>query len=177
MYKESVAHRERALWRGKYQRQLRYYDAAALVIALGGSQLLRFGGNPGALSLDSLAVPYWVIGIMLAAVWWTWLELRGTREVRLIGYGVEEAHQVVRATLVLFGAIAIISYAFDIPTARGYVLSALPLGTLLLMAGRFMARRTLVRHRAEGSRHRYRPEGAPRALQGALRLRDPGRRQ
>lgn len=150
MFREPSAHRKRALWRERYQDQLRLYDAVALVAALAGSQLVRFGGASGALSLETVAVPYWVVGAVLAAVWWTWLELRGTREVRLIGYGVEEAKQVVSATLVLFGAIAIVSYAFDIPTARGYVLTALPLGIGTLMVGRFGARRTLMRHRSRG---------------------------
>lgn len=150
MFREPSAQRKRALWREKYQNQLRLYDAAALVVALAGSQLVRFGGEPEALSLESFAVPYWLIGAVLAAAWWTWLELRGTREVRLIGYGVEEAKQVVSATLVLFGAIAIVSYAFDIPTARGYVLTALPLGIGTLMIGRFAARRSLMHHRGRG---------------------------
>ncbi|PLC13782.1 polyprenyl glycosylphosphotransferase [Kocuria flava] len=86
----------------------------------------------------------------LAIVWWFHLELRGARDVRLIGYGMEETRQLVNSTLVLFGAIAIVSFAFNIPTARSYVLIALPLGIGLLVLGRFLLRDRLVKQREKG---------------------------
>ena len=90
------------------------------------------------------------MGLLLGAAWWTWLELRGARDVRLIGYGVEESRQVVSATLVLFGALAILSWVLAVPMARSYVVLALPLGTMLLLAGRGVERRGLTRRRLAG---------------------------
>ena len=148
---QKASHRHKQLsWREKYQRELRVYDAVSLVVALGAAQALRFGWLQGLLQVDALPIPYWLVGILLALVWWLWLELRGTRGVRLIGNGAEEAKQLVTASLSLFAAIAIASYAFDVPTARGYILIALPLGTVILLAGRMWARHQLMRRRARG---------------------------
>ena len=150
MFKEPTVRHTQALWREKYQQTLRISDALALVVALVLSQLIRFGLGDGFLPLESIPVPYWLVGVLLGFAWWSWLELRGTRGVRLIGNGVEETKEVVTSTLVLFGAIAIVSYAFDIPTARGYVLTALPLGLITLIAGRFVARHNLMQRRFKG---------------------------
>ena len=137
-------------WRESYQTELRIYDALSLVLALAAAQALRFGWLQGLLQVDVLPVPYWLVGLLLAVGWWLWLELRGTRGVRLIGNGAEEAKQLVTASLALFAAIAIASYAFNVPTARGYILIALPLGTLALLAGRMWARRQLMQRRKNG---------------------------
>ncbi|CAL8896986.1 sugar transferase [Kocuria varians] len=151
MFQQARQKHRHVSWRHSYQQKLRIYDAVSLVVALVAAQVLRFGWLQGLLQLDTLLpVPYWLVGLLLAVVWWSWLELRGTREVRLIGNGAEEAKQLVTASLTLFAAIAIASYAFNVPTARGYILIALPLGTLALLAGRMWARRQLILRRARG---------------------------
>ncbi|MEX5294671.1 sugar transferase [Kocuria sp. CPCC 205268] len=139
-----------AAWRETHIRSLRRVDALALAATLVLTQLLRFGLVQEALELGRLTVPYWLVGAVLGAAWWGWLELRGARDVRLIGYAVEENRQVVSATLVLFGAMAILSYVLNVPMARSYVVIALPLGTLLLLAGRGVVRRGLTRRRLAG---------------------------
>jgi len=149
---QKAQHKHRHVsWRHSYQQKLRLYDTVALLLAVSLAQALRFGWLQGLLHVDTLLpVPYWFVGLVLAVVWWGWLELRGTREVRLIGNGAEEAKQVVTASLTLFAAIAIASYALDVPTARGYILIALPVGTVVLLAGRMTARRQLILRRAKG---------------------------
>lgn len=150
MFKEPMVRHTQTLWRERYQQTLRISDALGLAVALALSQLIRFGSGDGFLALGLIPVPYWLVGVILGFAWWTWLELRGTRGVRLIGNGVEETKQVVTSTLVLFGTIAIVSYALDIPTARGYVLIALPLGLLTLISGRLLARHSLMQRRSRG---------------------------
>lgn len=150
MFKQPTGRRAQTQWRETYQRTLRIFDALGLAAALALSQLIRFGSGADFLPLESMPIPYWVVGVALGVVWWSWLELRGTRDVRLIGNGVEESKQVVTSTLVLFGAIAIASYAFNIPTARGYVLTAIPLGLVALIAGRLVARHNLMKQRFKG---------------------------
>ncbi len=137
-------------WRKRYVARMRWMDALTLVTALVGTQLVRFQLEHAGLSLGPVSVPYWIVGVALAVLWWAFLELRGARDVRLIGYGLEETRQVVTSTLVLFGAIAIISFGFEIPTARSYVLIALPLGLGLLILGRFVLRDRLAKQRATG---------------------------
>ncbi|WP_260987185.1 sugar transferase [Kocuria rosea] len=141
----------RADWRGKYLVRMRWSDALALLVAVGGTQLVRFQLENAGLPLgDGYSVPYWIVGGLLAVVWWIHLGLRGARDVRLIGYGLEETRQVVNTTLVLFSAVAIVSFAFNIPTARSYVLIALPLGIGLLILGRFIVRDRLIKDRVRG---------------------------
>ncbi|MCD1144960.1 sugar transferase [Kocuria sp. LUK] len=137
-------------WRRRYVTGMRAVDALAVALALMGTHLIRFQLENAGLDLGPLSVPYWIVGTALALVWWGFLELRGARDVRLIGYGLEETRQVVSATLVLFGALAIVSFAFAIPTARSYVLIALPLGLGLLIGGRFVLRDALAKERAIG---------------------------
>lgn len=150
MYKDSATRKSRVSWRQKYQNRLRLADAITLAGAVTLSQLLRFGSSDGALPIESGPVPYWILGIALGIVWWTWLEVRDARSVRLIGNGMEENKQVVTASLILFASIAVLSYAFGLPTARGYVLIALPLGTFLLIAGRWVVRHQLMSQRSKG---------------------------
>ena len=150
MFKEASRKHKHLSWRENYQRELRIYDAVSLLLAVAIAQALRFGWLQGLLQLEDLPIPYWLVGLLLAAGWWIWLELRGTREVRLIGNGAEEAKQLVTASLTLFAAIAIASFALNVPMARGYILIVLPVGTLTLLAGRLWARRQLMRRREKG---------------------------
>ncbi|WP_449372208.1 nucleoside-diphosphate sugar epimerase/dehydratase [Arthrobacter psychrolactophilus] len=55
------------------------------------------------------------------------------------------------ASLWLFGALAIVSYAFQMDLARGYVGIAFPIGTLGLIAGRWILRQHLAVARAKGA--------------------------
>ena len=89
-----------AAWREAHIRSLRRVDAVALAATIVLTQLMRFGLEEGSLPFGGVPVPYWLVGIVLGTAWWAWLELRGARDVRLIGYGVEESRQVVSATLV-----------------------------------------------------------------------------
>jgi exopolysaccharide biosynthesis polyprenyl glycosylphosphotransferase len=138
-------------WRRKYVARMRWSDALALFVAMVGTQLVRFQMENAGLHLGSdFSIPYWIVGIVLGFAWWLHLELRGARDVRLIGYGLEETRQVANTTLVLFSAVAIVSFAFNIPTARSYVLIALPLGIGLLILGRFIVRDRLIKERYRG---------------------------
>ncbi|PLC13214.1 polyprenyl glycosylphosphotransferase [Kocuria flava] len=140
-----------AAWRERYIAAMRRADALAVAGALALTQLVRFGSGQDRLELGPVPVPYWAVGLVLAAAWWAFLELRGARDVRLIGYGTEEYRQVVSTTLVLFGGLAIASYALGIPMARGYIVAALPTGLVLLLAGRSLVRHRLIRARRAGT--------------------------
>lgn len=138
-------------WRIKYVWSMRISDAAAIIITLLIAQLGRFGadGNPGGsdLAWGGITISYWFVGIVLGVLWWSWLELRGTRAVRLIGYGMEESRAVSTAVMIFFSAVAIFAYAASLPFARGYVLIALPTGLILLTVGRWCLRSNLLRQR------------------------------
>ena len=67
------------------------------------------------------------------------------------GHGVQEYRAVFGASMQLFSVLAIVSFVFRLDFARGYVMIAFPLGTALLLGGRWAARRWLVRQRAQGN--------------------------
>ena len=69
MFKEPTVRHTQALWREKYQQTLRISDALALAVALALSQLIRFGLGDGFLPLESIPVPYWLVGVILGLAW------------------------------------------------------------------------------------------------------------
>ncbi|KAA9393166.1 sugar transferase [Kocuria coralli] len=146
-----VAATPRNDWRARYVRSMRISDGVAIVITLLVAQLVRFGADStaggGDLSWGRFNIDYVFVGIALGVAWWAWLDLRGSRAIRLIGYGMEESREVSTATLIFFSAIAIVSFALSLPVARGYVLIALPLGLVLLILGRWCLRSYLLRRR------------------------------
>lgn len=137
-------------WRNNHVRLVRLVDAAVMALTVAAAQLIRFGFESSTLRIDGWWIPYWFVGVAIGATWWLWLDLRGTRDTRLVGHGIEESKEVVNTTLILFGAIAIVSYALDVPTARGYVVVALPIGISLLLLGRGRVRKHLARQRHQG---------------------------
>ncbi|KNC19858.1 polyprenyl glycosylphosphotransferase [Arthrobacter sp. RIT-PI-e] len=124
-------------------------DAAVVLWATVGALLVRFG-VPETEQLEVASQPYVVLSVVLAAAWWAMLFLRGTREPTVLGHGTEEYKRVVSASLILFGTVAIVSYAFQIDTARGYIGIALPAGLIMLLLSRTIVRRLLHIERARG---------------------------
>lgn len=135
-------------WRSAYVWSMRLVDAVAIIATLLLAQLGRFGADGsrggGDLEWHGMTVSYWFVGLVLGITWWAWLDLRGARAIRLIGYGVEESREVSTATLIFYSAIAIISFALSLPFARGYVMIALPLGLVFLVLGRWGLRTSLL---------------------------------
>lgn len=125
-------------------------DAVAIVLAMAVAQVYRFGGLSGAELEGTIPADYGWLSAGIAIFWLILLDLWGTRDVKIIGIGSEEYKRIAVASLYLFGAIAIFSYAFGIQTARGYVGLALPAGVLFLILGRWFYRRHLSRKRHEG---------------------------
>lgn len=139
-------------WRTGYVTRMRIVDALAIVVTLVLAQVARFSlpDAQAELIIGRFGIHYLVVGLIIGLLWWCALDLRGTRAVRLIGSGMEEARQVLTATLMVFSAVAIVSYALALPVARGYVLVALPAGAALLILGRVMLRSQLIRRRRAG---------------------------
>ncbi|WP_443020153.1 sugar transferase [Sinomonas cyclohexanicum] len=125
-------------------------DLVCVVWAVLGAQILRFGASDPSLDVMVRQAPYTVVGAALAVAWIVMLELWGARDPRILGYGTTEYKLVTTASLWLFGGIAVVSYVFQLETARGYVAIALPLGIASLLFGRWTLRSGLVRNRTAG---------------------------
>jgi exopolysaccharide biosynthesis polyprenyl glycosylphosphotransferase len=137
-------------------------DAVVVAWALMGAHVIRFGTmNPG-FTADSL-VPaavaaeggYITVSVALWTAWNGALALSASRDRRVIGAGPEEYRRVVSGTFRLFGILAILAFALQLPIARGYLIVALPMGLLGLVASRWQWRQWLhVRRRRGGWAHR-----------------------
>lgn len=138
-------------WRERYVRNLRWFDAGMIVVALAAAQFARFGLETTDLQMGSVTVPYWLCGFILGGIWYVMLGAWDSRKIRIVGSGTDEYKLVLTATTWLFGTLAIVSYSFGLQTARGYVLLALPLGIGGILVSRWMQRRLLHRKRIKGS--------------------------
>ncbi|RAX17026.1 sugar transferase [Pseudarthrobacter sp. AG30] len=139
-------------WRRRYTSRLRLVDAGVVIWAVAGAFGIRFGFSDIS---DSHAkdTDYVILSVALVASWWLMLELWGSRDPRVLGSGTEEYKRVIASSVWLFGAVAVVSYALRIDTARGYVGLAFPAGAFGLLVGRWLVRQhlTLERRRGESS--------------------------
>lgn len=114
--------------------------------------MARFGLQESVLSSPTLpgSLTYVEMSVGLVLGWLLMLQLHNAYDGRLTGHGVQEYKQVVTASLWLFGVLAIVGFGLKLDFARGYVLIAFPLGTLLLLLSRWQSRKWLVRQRIRG---------------------------
>lgn len=139
-------------WSKFLPRLVSLVDAIVIVTAMLTAQIARFGIDSSAeLAAETLDPNYWTISVVLALIWWVSLGSSGSRAVRILGSGIVEYKAVVLSTVYFFGGIAIISYALQLNTARGYVGIALPLGIILLVIGRWIVSKWLKRNRKLGN--------------------------
>lgn len=125
-------------------------DFLCITWAVAIAELLRFGLDGQSLDIGSVATPYPLVSVVLDVLWWVGLGALGTRQPRIQGFGTEEYRRVTTASLWLFGGIALVSYVFQLDTARGYVAVALPLGIVSLLIGRWALRKDLIHRRKSG---------------------------
>jgi exopolysaccharide biosynthesis polyprenyl glycosylphosphotransferase len=148
----AVSWPERIRGRGvdRWQRQyLRHVVLVDLAVILGSSFLalhIRFGASENSVT----GISYEVLTLLLVPVWIAALAIARAYEARYIGTGAEEFKRVGSASLRLMAVIAVISFTFKLELARGYVAIALPVGTVLLLVGRYGNRRLLHNRRNHG---------------------------
>ncbi|ALE05164.1 polyprenyl glycosylphosphotransferase [Arthrobacter sp. ERGS1:01] len=137
-------------WRSRYAKRIWIVDAIVVIWAAVGAHLIRFGLDGDETIAGARATPYFVMTLILPVVWWIMLEMWDSRASRILGSGPDEYKRVFAASLWLFGALAIFSYAFQVDVARGYVGIAFPLGVFGLAAGRWVLRQHLTLDRSGG---------------------------
>lgn len=137
-------------WRVRYAQNIWIVDAVVVIWATVGAHLASFGAEFGHTIAGADSVPYIVMTIVLPLVWWVMLEMWESRVPRILGTGFEEYKRIVAASVWLFGAVAIFSYAFHVEIARSYVAIAFPVGVVGLVAGRWILRQHLSLDRTNG---------------------------
>jgi exopolysaccharide biosynthesis polyprenyl glycosylphosphotransferase len=134
------------VWERRYLRVIVLVDLAIIL----GSTLLalhvRFGNANDSVS----GISYPILSILLVPVWLAALVIARAYEMRFLGTGADEFKRVSGASLRLMAVLAIVAFTFRIDLARGYVAVALPVGTALLLLGRYGQRRLLHSRRRRG---------------------------
>ena len=148
MPESAAAARRDADWAHRYAVGLTITDLVIIVWAVVGAQLIRFGvsnaDEAAASTRLGIDLNYTFISVILAIAWLVMLAVFKTRDARVVGVGSAEYRLVIRATLWLFGLAAIVFFLFKIDIARAYILVALPLGLVFLLASRWLWRQWLV---------------------------------
>ena len=118
-----------ARWQRDFATRLFVTDLAAVVVAVFGSQLLRFGVEDVDTSIThSVEISYALVSIMVILAWLLALDFYATRDHKIIGSGNLEYKRIVDATIRVFGLFAIGAFVLQSLVGRGYLLIALPLG-------------------------------------------------
>lgn len=136
-------------WQRDYSRRLIIVDVFGVVFAIALAQWLRFGELPNADEALHYS-NYTAVSIVITLGWLLALSINRSRSPRVIGSGAEEYRRVVLATLSTFGFVAVVSMLFKLEIARGYLMIALPAGIAILTLFRWLARRQVVKARANG---------------------------
>jgi hypothetical protein len=154
----STAHKQGSL--SGVIRRIAITDLLVISWAVVGAQLIRFGAKPvgGILSVatppadttSSADLKYTAFTLLLIGTWVLMLRLHGAYDRRLLEHGPEEYKVVATASFRLFALVAIASYRLRLDVARGYVAMAMPAGMIGLLMARWLWRKWLTMHRAQG---------------------------
>jgi len=123
-------------WSRKYQRRLALSDAFVVLLSMVIAQGVRFGWDPSAPVDGPSAPPYWFVSLAIAALWLASLAWTRSREPRIMGHGPQEFQRVLSASWYTFAIIAIVGFLTQWQISRGYLLFALPFGTIALLVYR-----------------------------------------
>ncbi|MEO8329296.1 MAG: sugar transferase, partial [Candidatus Nanopelagicales bacterium] len=133
-------------WPLRLARVLFCVDAASILVALALAYVLRFG----LIGVEIRGINYVLLSAILLASWQGMLVAFRTYEPRLMGIGTEEYRRVLGATFSLIGFIAVVSYLGKLEIARGFVGLFFPIGLLLLLSARWVARTRIKAARRRG---------------------------
>jgi exopolysaccharide biosynthesis polyprenyl glycosylphosphotransferase len=138
-----------------FLRRVAITDVLLVAWAVLGAELIRFGTNavggllPGG-DPSFTDSRYTAFSVVLIVVWVMMLRLHGAYDHRIMGHGAEEYKAVASASFRLFGVLTVVSYVLNLSIARGYVAMAMPAGLFALLFSRWLWRRWLTLHRAQG---------------------------
>lgn len=127
-------------WARKYQRRLLWSDFFVVTVVMFVAQILRVGWEPSGPVSGPSAPPYWFVSVAIALLWLLNLSWSRTREARVLGHGPQEYQRVVAASWHTFATVAVVGFLTQWQISRGYLLFALPFGTVVLLIYRALWR-------------------------------------
>jgi len=155
----------RPAWITRYTLTLVALDAA--LVGLAGLVAIAVDGASDA-TLRGVRYP-----VLVAAVVPVWLVMLGASrayEARFVGVGSDEFRRVFDASVRLLAAVATVAFGFALPLSRSFVAIVFPLATVLLLGGRYAARKVLHHARLSGrASHRVLAVGTRDAVEELVR--------
>jgi exopolysaccharide biosynthesis polyprenyl glycosylphosphotransferase len=141
-----VLRASRRKWERSYVAAIIAIDASAAVVAATTAYMGRFGEHPASIYLwGYIALTASLPVLWLAAMW-----VARAYETRFLTVGYEEFRRVLIAAVAVIATVGTFSWATKAEVARGYVIIALPLATMLTLLGRYSARKFVHRRRRSG---------------------------
>ncbi len=140
----------RRTWQSKLHIMLVAVDTVVVAAALVATYLVRFGAMADVEVGGSAYLTYDMVAIAVGLLWLLFLAAKDSRRGSIMGAGLEEYRRVLSASFYTFGVVAILSYLLRADVSRAFFIAALPVGTVLLLAGRWVARSVLNRARVSG---------------------------
>lgn len=138
-------------WATLFSRFVTASDFVVVLLATASTHLLWFGFREEQLATPlSFGVSYLTFSAALVVAWMVVLAAVGSRDTTILGTDTTEYRRVVNSTLALFGAISVFAAMTQTDVARGYLITAFPLGLLLLVVSRWGWRQWLNSRRAKG---------------------------
>jgi exopolysaccharide biosynthesis polyprenyl glycosylphosphotransferase len=137
----------RRAWRPAYVRRVVAADAVAALIAGGLGQVAEVG--PVSLRVAHAQSPAWAL-IAFPLLWVGAMWAARAYEQRFLWIGAEEFRRVFFAAALLLATLGTLSWAFRLEVARGFVVVALPVATVLTLGHRFVQRVCLHCQRKHG---------------------------
>jgi exopolysaccharide biosynthesis polyprenyl glycosylphosphotransferase len=135
-------------WGRSYRLILSACDLLAIGIAVLIARSLATPIDDARIGLTG--IPYALAAPAIGLIWFVTLAAGGSRNPWITGAGVEEYRRVIRISLFVFGGVAIVSYILKAQFARSLFVLMLPIGMLLLLLARWVARGWLNSTRARG---------------------------
>ena len=138
-------------WAATFLRLVTITDIAVIIIATASTHLLWFGFQHVLVAAPvELGIDYLFFSGGLVIVWMIALSASGSRDMRILGTDSTEYRRVINSTALLFGGIGVFAAMTQTDLARGYLITAFPLGLLLLLASRWSWRHWLHVRRRRG---------------------------
>jgi exopolysaccharide biosynthesis polyprenyl glycosylphosphotransferase len=134
-------------WERSFVAAIVAIDAGAALVGAASAYVVRF--------LDPTAAPdhhssYVVLSVGLPVLWLAAMWTARAYEARFLTVGFEEFRRVLVAAVAVIATVGTLSWATNAGVARGYVIVALPLATMLSLFGRYAARKFIHRRRRRG---------------------------
>ncbi len=133
-------------WERSYVAAVIAIDATAALAAAAIAYVGRFGDNVA----SNHRWGYIALSASLPVLWLAAMSIARAYEARFLTVGYEEFRRVLIAAVVVIATVGTFSWATKAEVARGYVIIALPLATMLTLLGRYSARKFVHRQRRNG---------------------------